>query len=143
MGSSGDGSEAALIDEAERRVRSQLAGLQKETAKLKRREAALQIQLAHATLENVELRREVAAGWQAAEPSVLQVRQLVTDPAVQREFDRLRAEHHNSGVQVQQLKEQLNAREYTQVRGPSLRFLVAPRFATLIRLALQSLHRAA
>jgi uncharacterized protein (DUF2461 family) len=68
---------AAASEEAERRVRAKLAApqqLQKEVAELRRREAALQIQLANATLENVELRREVASGWQLAEPIVQQAR---------------------------------------------------------------------
>lgn len=49
----------------------------KDLAALRRREAALQIQVAQLTLENIELRREVSNGWQAAEPSVLQVLALL------------------------------------------------------------------
>jgi hypothetical protein len=41
---------------------------------LQQQEAALQVQVAHLTLQNMELRRELGSGWAAAEPSVMQVR---------------------------------------------------------------------
>jgi hypothetical protein len=40
---------------------------------LQQQEAALQVQVAHLTLQNMELRRELGSGWSAAEPSVMQV----------------------------------------------------------------------
>lgn len=40
---------------------------------LQQHEAALQVQVAHLTLQNMELRRELGSGWSAAEPSVMQV----------------------------------------------------------------------
>jgi hypothetical protein len=43
---------------------------------LQQQEAALQVQVAHLTLQNMELRRELGSGWAAAEPSVMQVRGL-------------------------------------------------------------------
>jgi hypothetical protein len=41
--------------------------------RLQQQEAALQVQVAHLTLQNMELRRELGSGWSAAEPSVMQV----------------------------------------------------------------------
>lgn len=35
-------------------------------------EAALQVQVAHLTLQNMELRRELGSGWNVAEPAVVQ-----------------------------------------------------------------------
>ncbi|KAI8462477.1 MAG: hypothetical protein J3K34DRAFT_500443 [Monoraphidium minutum] len=107
-------SAAAAAADAERVLSARLgaaAQLQKDVSELRRREAALQIQLANATLENVELRREVAVGWQLAEPNV---RQMVLDPAVQREFDRLKSDLHESVVAGQTNAEKLAGMQYTQ-----------------------------
>lgn len=41
--------------------------------RLQQQEAALQVQVAHLTLQNMELRRELGSGWSAAEPNVMQV----------------------------------------------------------------------
>ncbi|PNW81227.1 hypothetical protein CHLRE_07g347350v5 [Chlamydomonas reinhardtii] len=68
------------------------ARTQEELRKLRRRDAALQMQLADRSLEALELRRELASASAAAEPSVVQLKQLMLDPAVAREFARLRAE---------------------------------------------------
>jgi len=87
---------------------------QTELAASRKREASLQVQLANASLENVELRREVGAGWQASEPSVLQVRQLVLDPAVSKEFQRQQRELEERSRQVMQLKEDLDGVQFTQ-----------------------------
>lgn len=47
---------------------------------------------APAVTQALELRRELASASAAAEPSVVQLKQLMLDPAVAREFARLRAE---------------------------------------------------
>lgn len=57
---------------------------------MRRREAALQMQLAERSLECLELRRELASASAASDPSVVQLKQLMLDPAVAREFQRLR-----------------------------------------------------
>lgn len=41
---------------------------------LQQQEAALQVQVSHLTLQNLELRRELSSGWMLAEPNILQVR---------------------------------------------------------------------
>lgn len=171
---------AALAAQAERIVSSHLAaaaGADHAAAGFKRREVALQVQLAKATLENVELRREVAAGWQAAEGNIIrvrsrlgwsfawrgagagrgrvgwdgcqgcgsapppracplprrriahhrhrfprlcrQVRQLLLDPAVEREFEHLRQEAADAGAVAQQLRERANAKDFKHVRRRS------------------------
>ncbi len=51
-----------------------------------------QIALADRNFEAAELRREVTVATAASEPTLLQLRQLLLDPAVNREFVRLRAE---------------------------------------------------
>ncbi|KAF6256465.1 hypothetical protein COO60DRAFT_106589 [Scenedesmus sp. NREL 46B-D3] len=80
---------------------------------LQQHEAALQVQVAHLTLQNMELRRELGSGWSAAEPSVMQVRQLVLDPAIQQEFGRLRRELEEQRSTISQLKEQNDSLTFT------------------------------
>lgn len=50
--------------------------LQDAVQTLQQHEAALQIQVSHLTLQNLELRRELGSGWAVAEPSVVQVRNV-------------------------------------------------------------------
>ncbi|PNW81228.1 hypothetical protein CHLRE_07g347350v5 [Chlamydomonas reinhardtii] len=78
--------------ESVRRLKASDTSAQEELRKLRRRDAALQMQLADRSLEALELRRELASASAAAEPSVVQLKQLMLDPAVAREFARLRAE---------------------------------------------------
>ncbi len=58
--------------------------VQDELRRLRRREIALQMQLADRSAEALELRRELSAAAAAADPSVVQLRQLMLDPAVAR-----------------------------------------------------------
>lgn len=71
--------------EAEHTLRQQLAALQARTA-------GLQAATCAAQAENLQLRQALHVAKQAAEPSVVQLRQLLLDPAVNREFAGLRAE---------------------------------------------------
>lgn len=90
-----------------------VARLQHSQQQLQQQEAALQVQVAHLTLQNMELRRELGSGWSAAEPSVMQVRQLVLDPAIQQEFGRLRRELEEQRGTISQLKEQNDSLTFT------------------------------
>eukprot|EP00882_Tetradesmus_deserticola_P033957 GHRQ01038839.1.p1 GENE.GHRQ01038839.1~~GHRQ01038839.1.p1 ORF type:complete len:237 (+),score=119.73 GHRQ01038839.1:895-1605(+) len=90
-----------------------VASLQQSEQRLQQREAALQVQVAHLTLQSMELRRELGSGWAAAEPSVMQVRQLVLDPAIQQEFGRLRRELEEQRSTISQLKEQNDSLTFT------------------------------
>lgn len=73
------------------------------------REDALAAALAEKTLEGVALRRTLAAATARAAPSVAQARQLALDPAVAREFERLRADAAASARDAASLRERLAA----------------------------------
>ena len=60
-----------------------------ETAALRQRLAAAAAEAAARAQDDVMLRKELLAARTAAEPSVLQLRQLLLEPAVNREFSRL------------------------------------------------------
>ena len=59
---------------------------------LQARQAGLQAGVCQSAAENLQLRQALHTAKQAAEPSVVQLRQLLLDPAVNREFAGLRAE---------------------------------------------------
>ncbi|KAI7838354.1 hypothetical protein COHA_007922 [Chlorella ohadii] len=77
--------ELRRAQESEQSLRQQLAALQARTA-------GLQAQVCASQAENLQLRGALHVAKQAAEPSVVQLRQLLLDPAVNREFAGLRAE---------------------------------------------------
>lgn len=56
------------------------------------RDAAMQVQVAMLTAQNIHLRRELASGWAAADSNLIQVQQLILDPAIEHEFKHLRAQ---------------------------------------------------
>lgn len=90
---------------------------QEELRKLRCKEAALQIQLAEKNLENLELIKDLNAVQQAADPSVVQLKQLMLDPAVNREFQRLKADLEDTQRELKHAQENLQAVNFTQV-GP-------------------------
>ncbi len=63
-----------------------------------------QITLADRNFEAAELRREVANSWTVSEPNLLQLRQLLLDPAVNREYVRMRAELEEAQREVKKLQ---------------------------------------
>jgi hypothetical protein len=69
----------------------------------------LHVQAAERALEAVDLRRAAAAAAHSAEPAVLQLRQLLLDPAAAREFMRLRNELEATRKELQRTKEELQA----------------------------------
>ncbi|GIL53487.1 hypothetical protein Vafri_9057 [Volvox africanus] len=87
---------------------------QEELRQLRRRDAALQMQLADRNLEALELRRELASAASAADPSVVQLKQLMLDPAVAREFARLRSELEAAQAELATAREELAAVTFTQ-----------------------------
>ena len=82
----------ALARPHARRAQAAEAHLGSQLAALGAREAGLQATAAQTAAENLQLRRALHVARQAAEPSVVQLRQLLLDPAVNREFAGLRAE---------------------------------------------------
>jgi hypothetical protein len=82
---------------------------------LQQAHAALQAQAATKALENIELQRELQAQWAAGEPAVLQLKQLLLDPAVNREFTRLSSELEEARSQLRQAQEELRAVTFTAV----------------------------
>lgn len=73
-------------------VLAELRRARAEAAALRQRLAASAAEVAAAARDDLTLRRELHAARAAGEPSVLQLRQLLLDPAVNREFARLRTE---------------------------------------------------
>lgn len=104
----------ASIVEAVQRVNASERQLQEEVGQLRKREAALQIQLAERSMDNVELRRELASTWQAADPSIIQLKQLLLDPSTNREFQRLKNEVEESQKEQRRLQDELEAVNFTQ-----------------------------
>lgn len=87
---------------------------QEEVKTLRRREAALQLQLAERKLEGAELRKELNTAWAAADPNVVQLKQLLLDPALNREFNRMKAELEATQKELKHVQEELVAVTYTQ-----------------------------
>jgi hypothetical protein len=81
----------AVLNELQRALAAERAA-RAEAAALRRRAAAAGAAAAAHALDDVVLRQELHAARAAGEPSVLQLRQLLLDPATNREFARLRAE---------------------------------------------------
>lgn len=74
------------------RARAAEAQLTQQLAALQSRAAALQLSDSASRGENLQLRQALHSARAAAEPSVVQLRQLLLDPGVNREFSALRAE---------------------------------------------------
>ncbi|GLC53434.1 hypothetical protein PLESTB_000744700 [Pleodorina starrii] len=100
--------------ETVRRIKASESSAQEELRQLRRRDAALQMQLADRNLESLELRRELAVAASAADPSVVQLKQLMLDPAVAREFARLRGELETAQAELATAREELTAVTFTQ-----------------------------
>ncbi|KAG1661597.1 hypothetical protein FOA52_000772 [Chlamydomonas sp. UWO 241] len=69
--------------------------------------AALAVFEDHA--ERVALQGELHAAWAAGEPNVVQLKQLLLDPAVNREFERMREQLTQAQAEGQQLRRELAA----------------------------------
>ena len=81
---------------------------------IRRREAVLHIQLAERNLEGVELRRELNTAWSSADPNVIQLKQLLLDPALNKEFSRLKAELESTQKELKHVQQELAATSFTQ-----------------------------
>ncbi|MEW5307025.1 MAG: hypothetical protein WDW36_009446 [Sanguina aurantia] len=100
--------------ESVQRLKAAEASTQAEVKALRQREAALQISLAERNLEGVELRREVAGAVAGADPAIIQLKQLLLDPAVGREFTRLRGDLEIAQMALKTAQEDLSAVAFTQ-----------------------------
>ncbi|KAK9843755.1 hypothetical protein WJX81_004983 [Elliptochloris bilobata] len=85
-----------------------------EAATLRARDVTLQQALAERNIDNVELRRQLAAARQAADPHIAQARQLLLDPAVAAEFERLKGEADAAAREARGLREELQAAHFSQ-----------------------------
>lgn len=81
---------------------------------LRQRESQLQAQLMEKILENMELRRHLHAAKAAAEPNVVQVRQLLLDPAVNREFQKIHKALEDKTEEAKRLHEELQGTHFSQ-----------------------------
>ena len=88
--------------------------VQAEVKQLRQKEAGLHIQLAEKNFESTELRRELNSAWQASDPSILQLKQLLLDPAINREFQRLKSELAETQKELKHVQEDLQAVNFTQ-----------------------------
>ncbi|KAL6750201.1 hypothetical protein V8C86DRAFT_3110040 [Haematococcus lacustris] len=113
-GAPGREPDVQLVVEAVQRMRKQNGSMQEELKELRRREAALQVALAERNLEAAELRREAGAAVVAGEASVVQLKQLLLDPAVSREYARLKGELEEAQRDVKKLQEELAVAHFSQ-----------------------------
>eukprot|EP00803_Ostreobium_quekettii_P009691 evm.model.scf_1727.4 EVM.evm.TU.scf_1727.4 scf_1727:21339-24332(+) len=79
-----------------------------------RRIATLQLQLSGTNMEGIELRRALHSAWQSSEPAVIQLKQLLLDPAVLKEFQHLRSEYEKSQAELKKAQQELEAVTFTQ-----------------------------
>ncbi|KAL3140894.1 hypothetical protein ABBQ32_005426 [Trebouxia sp. C0010 RCD-2024] len=84
-----------------------------DISQLRQRESQLQAQLMEKILENMELRRHLHAAKAAAEPNVVQVRQLLLDPAVNHEFERILKALEEKTAEAKRLNQELNGTTFT------------------------------
>mmetsp|Transcript_14418 Transcript_14418/g.43614 ORF Transcript_14418/g.43614 Transcript_14418/m.43614 type:complete len:256 (-) Transcript_14418:387-1154(-) len=78
------------------------------------RAAGLELALAQKNIECVHLRRGLHTAKQAADPNIVQVRQLLLDPAVQREFRKMRADADAKAHEAKLLHQELSAVAFSQ-----------------------------
>lgn len=71
--------------------------------------------LSESITDNLELRRDAASARAAAEPSVLQLKQLLLEPSINSEFQRLRRELEAAKAEAQAAREQLEGATFSQV----------------------------
>lgn len=95
-----------------------------DISQLRQRESQLQAQLMEKILENMELRRHLQAAKAAAEPNVVQVRQLLLDPAVNHEFERILKALEDKTAEAKRLHEELKATNF-QYESKQGRMLMA------------------
>ena len=80
-----------------------------EAAALRHRLAAAAAEAAFRVQDDITLRKELHAARTAADPSVLQLRQLILEPSVNREFQRLSAATTAATMEAAALKSDLKA----------------------------------
>eukprot|EP01025_Chloroclados_australasicus_P031164 TRINITY_DN3146_c0_g1_i1.p2 TRINITY_DN3146_c0_g1~~TRINITY_DN3146_c0_g1_i1.p2 ORF type:complete len:298 (+),score=47.61 TRINITY_DN3146_c0_g1_i1:52-945(+) len=89
------------------------AQLESEIKNLYRKEAETQFALADRTMEWLELRKRQATLAQGTEPSIIQLKQCLLDPAVHSEVMRLKGEVDKREEQIRSLREELQAATFT------------------------------
>ncbi|KAL4419661.1 hypothetical protein ABPG77_000558 [Micractinium sp. CCAP 211/92] len=101
-----------LVLEELRRARAAEEQLAAQLARLQAREAGLAAAVCQTQAENLQLRQALHVAKQAAEPSVVQLRQLLLDPAVNREFAGLRSELEARTRELAAAQRELAARQF-------------------------------
>lgn len=74
----------------------------------------MQAALCQKVQETMDLRRQLQAAKQASDPSVVQLRQVLLDPAVNREVGRLKAEAEAKARELKVAQEELQAVQFSQ-----------------------------
>lgn len=83
--------------------------LEQENAELKQKLAIVALESVGQTRQELALRKELHEAQLASEPNVLQLKQLLTDPAVNREFLRLASLAKSSSMEAMALREEMRA----------------------------------
>lgn len=88
-------------------ILSELQRLHAESSLLKQQLAAYTIENAAWLREEITLKKQLHAAQATGEPSILQLRQLIIEPAVNREFMKLAASAERATKEASMLKEEL------------------------------------
>eukprot|EP00200_Dunaliella_tertiolecta_P006170 CAMPEP_0202342540 /NCGR_PEP_ID=MMETSP1126-20121109/3062_1 /ASSEMBLY_ACC=CAM_ASM_000457 /TAXON_ID=3047 /ORGANISM="Dunaliella tertiolecta, Strain CCMP1320" /LENGTH=391 /DNA_ID=CAMNT_0048933513 /DNA_START=52 /DNA_END=1227 /DNA_ORIENTATION=- len=100
--------------DAVQRMKSQGQKLQEEARELHRHQASMQIALADRNLEAAEMRQSLGQAWSAADPNIIQLKQLLLDPAVNHEFLRMRSDLEETQKELKRVQEELAVANFTQ-----------------------------
>lgn len=76
--------------------------------------AGLQYHLSQQQMEMISLRESLYKARLLGDPSVIQLKQLLLDPALQKEFSFLKSEVEEKNREIQKLQEELDGVTFTQ-----------------------------
>lgn len=80
-----------------------------EIANLRQKLAEMTVERAMVLKNKISLRKEVADAWDASEPNTLQLKKILLEPAVNREFIRLSSLAKSASTDAASLREELRA----------------------------------
>lgn len=107
--------QAAEAAEAQlRMVREELHNVRAQLTAANTRATGLELALAQKTVEGIQLRKGLHTARQAADPNIVQVRQLLLDPAVYREFRKMRTDADAKAHEAKLLRQELQAVAFSQ-----------------------------
>lgn len=105
---------AAGAEEQLRMVREELQNVRAQLTAANARATGLELALALKTVEGIQLRKGLHTARQAADPNIVQVRQLLLDPAVHREFRKMRTDADAKAHEAKLLRQELQAVSFSQ-----------------------------